>query len=96
MTTQKRRVPARVLGCLSRTHITVILYPNVGLADGGINIDVPIEDVPLDCRMPNSEFDMIFDSQDHTYLRIIRRGEMNDLTGQAPRYRKDRILGLRL
>jgi hypothetical protein len=70
-----RRVPARVLACLSRTHITVILHPDVGLADGGVEIVIPIEVVPLDLRMPNSEFDMLFDAQAWAYTKVVRKGE---------------------
>lgn len=69
------RVSARVLGCLSRTTITVILCPDTGLADGGSRIDIPIEVVPPDLRMPNSEFDMIFDRQHRAYTRVVRKGE---------------------
>lgn len=69
------RVPARVLCCLSRSTITVILYPDTGLAEGGSKIDIPIEAVPPDLRMPNSEFDMILDRQERAYTRIVRKGD---------------------
>lgn len=69
------RVPVRVLGCLSRTTITVILCPDIGLADGGNRTNVLIGAVPLDLRMPNSEFDMIFDCQQRSCTRVVRKGE---------------------
>ncbi len=69
------RVPARVLACLSRSRITIILYPGQGLADGGSKIDIPIEAVPPDLRMPNSEFDMIFDRQAWGYTKVVRKGD---------------------
>jgi len=70
------RVPARVLACLSRDTITVILYPNVGLADGGSKITLPIEAVPPDLRMPNSEFYVVFDREVWRYTTVIRKGDI--------------------
>lgn len=69
------RIPARVLACLSRETITVILWPGMGLADGGIPIELPIAVVPPDLRMPNSEFDLIFDVRMGTYSTVVRKDE---------------------
>lgn len=78
------RAPARVLARLSRNTITVILYPGVGLADGGSKILIPIEAVPPDLRMPNSEFDVIFDRQAWGYTRVVRKGDSDPEPEQSP------------
>lgn len=69
------RIPARVLACLTHNTITVILHPGAGLADRGVKIILPIEDVPPDLRMPNSEFDVIFDEEAWRCTTVVRRGD---------------------
>lgn len=46
--------PARVSHVVNRSTIQLIVLPGVGLADGGIPRDVPLELVPLALRMPNT------------------------------------------
>ena len=70
------RIPARVIGCLNRTTIRVIVLPGVGLADGGIILEVPREAVPMDLRIPNSEFDITFDKQEWANMKVTRKGEL--------------------
>ena len=48
------RTPAVVFGCLQTGEFRLILWPSVGLADGGIPVNVAAELVPPDCRMPNT------------------------------------------
>jgi len=69
------RAPARVLACLSRNRITVILHPDIGAAGGGTRIEIPIEAVPPDLRMPNSEFDVLFDPEAWAYTKVIRKDD---------------------
>ena len=74
------RAPARVLACLTRSTITVIVHPGVGLSDGGSKIILPIGAVPPDLRMPNSEFDVIFDGNVRGYTRVVRKGVPDSVT----------------
>ena len=57
----RERVPARVFACLLPGELRLTLYPGVGLADGGRPIDVPVECVPPDLRMPNTNLWVRFD-----------------------------------
>jgi hypothetical protein len=41
----RQRAPARVLGCLTRDTVTIVISPDVGLADGGVPVQLPIEAV---------------------------------------------------
>ncbi len=49
------RCPAVALGCLRAGELRVVLWPGVGLADGGDHRDVPAHLVPPGSRMPNSQ-----------------------------------------
>ena len=53
--------PAKVLGCLRTGKLTVILFQGVGFVNGGLVTEIFIELVPLDLRMPNSQFDLQLD-----------------------------------
>ena len=48
-------VPARVVYVSSRNTIQILLAPGQGAADGGIPVEIPLELVPVELRMPNSE-----------------------------------------
>ena len=68
------RYPARVFARLHRDYITVILCPDIGLADGGVPAVLPLESVPPDLRMPNSEFDVLSERKNLGYMRVVRKG----------------------
>jgi hypothetical protein len=55
------KAPVKVLGCLRPGYLTVIVGQGLTMADGGIPYDVPVDLVPLDLRMPNSEFTVVLD-----------------------------------
>lgn len=50
--------PAKVLGCLRTGKLTVILFQGVGFVNGGLVTEISIDLVPLELRMPNSQFDL--------------------------------------
>ena len=62
------RVPAVVFGCLLPRELKIVVFPGVGLADGGILRDVSMELVPFELRMPNTPLWLQLDDD----LRIIR------------------------
>lgn len=70
------RYPARVLGCLRDGEITVILCAGLGLADGGDQEELPVQMVPIDLRMPNSEFDVLFDRASGCFVKVLRKDEV--------------------
>lgn len=53
------RVYARVFACLRSGELVITLLPGSGMLNGGINCTVPMELVPPDLRMPNSECDVL-------------------------------------
>lgn len=53
--TMKAPVPAVVFGCLLHGELRITVHPGVGLADGGIPWNVPIELVPPELRLPNTK-----------------------------------------
>jgi hypothetical protein len=55
----KERV--RVIGSLRSGFITVIFGVGQGMSDGGISLEIPIDIVPVDLRVPNSEFVVVID-----------------------------------
>ncbi len=69
------RYPARVLGCLRDGEITVILCAGIGLADDGGQEVLPVQEVPIDLRMPNSEFDVLFERTSGRFAKVIRKEE---------------------
>ena len=66
----EKRVPAKVLGCLSQDVIHVILCPGEGMADGGVPTHLPLDWIPHDLRLPNSEFIVLIDG--HNCVGIER------------------------
>lgn len=55
------KIQAKVLGCLRPGYLTVFLWYGVGLLDGGIPTEIPMDLVPFGLRMPNSEFSVVYD-----------------------------------
>jgi hypothetical protein len=54
MAVETHEIPATVMAVLTRTSIKIVLLPGVGMADGGIPVDIPIDLVPFELRIPNS------------------------------------------
>ena len=52
-------VSAIVLGRVLDATIRIILGPGEGQLDGGIHTEVPLDKVPPDLRMPNTELEVI-------------------------------------
>lgn len=69
------RYPAQVLGCLATGEITVILCAGVGLANRGRNVELPAHLIPVDLRMPNSEFDVLLDRHSGSFSKVLRKAE---------------------
>lgn len=67
------KTPAKVLGCLRPGYLTVFLGYGVGMMDGGIPTDIPIDLVPSDLRMPNSEFIVVLDRVNSQITGVERR-----------------------
>jgi hypothetical protein len=67
--------PARVLACLTTNRITVLTHPDQGLADGGVPIEVETSLIPLDLRMPNSEFVLLLLKDTSEIVKVLRAGE---------------------
>tara|TARA_R110002111_G_scaffold262872_1_gene342314 strand:+ start:30124 stop:30366 length:243 start_codon:yes stop_codon:yes gene_type:complete len=55
------KVSAKVLASLRPRYLTVFIGYGLDLADGGIPHEVPIDNIPFDLRLPNSEFTAIID-----------------------------------
>ncbi len=76
------RVPARVLGCLRRGELTIVLLPGSGMANGGVIQHIPISIVPFELRMPNSALQISFDKDESGLLvRSIERKDESKQTG---------------
>jgi hypothetical protein len=76
-----RRVPASVFAALAPGTLRLTLFPGLGMADGGIPLDVPVEDIPPDLRMPNTL--LWLELNEHSQkVRVWRRVEEE---GSAPR-----------
>lgn len=69
------RVSARVLGCLRKNTITVIVLPGNGFVDGGILEDIRLDTIPFALRMPNSEFDLLYDRITKDYIKVVSKRE---------------------
>jgi len=66
------KFPAKVLASLRPGFLTVFIGYGQGLADGGIPYEVPIDDIPFDLRLPNSEFTAIIDPANSGIIDIER------------------------
>lgn len=53
-TERMKTVPAVVFASLKPGELRIILHPDVGLADGGVPLDISIEQIPAGLRMPNT------------------------------------------
>ncbi|HEY9300279.1 MAG TPA: hypothetical protein VIQ31_28740 [Phormidium sp.] len=71
-----QRCPVQVLGCLRNGEITVILFSGIGLVDGGILEVLPAYMIPVDLRMPNSQFDVLFDRVSGEFVKILRNTDL--------------------
>ncbi len=66
------RIPARVLGCFIRNEIQLIIDAGHGQCG---KWDLPISDVPLEFRMPNTELDLIAYYPGLEIIEIVKRDE---------------------
>lgn len=66
------RVPAKVLGCLRRDEITVVMFSEQGLVLEEI---LSTALIPQNLRMPNSEFDVLFKYPDAEIVKVLHRSE---------------------
>jgi hypothetical protein len=67
------KAPAKVLACIRPGYLKVFVGHGLGMADGGIPHDVPMDLVPFDLRMPNSEFTVVIDRTDGRFIGVERR-----------------------
>lgn len=63
---------AKVIGCLRSGFVTIVLGHGLGLSDGGIATDIPIDLVPFDLRTPNSVFAVVLDPGSGRVVRVER------------------------
>ena len=77
------RVPAVVFACLLPGELRIILYPGVGLADGGAPCDVPMSIVPMELRTPNTALWVQLD-ETMSVIRVWRRQEAEDRSLTPP------------
>ncbi|QDU00405.1 hypothetical protein V6x_00780 [Gimesia chilikensis] len=67
------KVSAKALASLRPGYLTVYIGYGQGLADGGIPYEVPIDDIPIDLRLPNSEFTAIIDPANSGIIGVERK-----------------------
>ncbi len=70
--------PVPVLACLNTNRITVIAHPDQGMADGGVPMEVECSLIPLDLRIPNSEFLLLMRKDTDEIVKVLRVGEEVD------------------
>jgi hypothetical protein len=66
------RVPGRVLGCLNRGEITAIISAGHGIVACRV---IPVDWMPNDLIIPNSEFDILMKFPEAEEIRILRKNE---------------------
>ncbi|WP_414518535.1 hypothetical protein [Nostoc sp. PCC 9305] len=66
-------IPVKVLGCLRPGIITVIAFPGAGMLDGGLLMELPTEIIPVELRMPNSEFIVICNRQSGEFTQVLSK-----------------------
>ncbi|MCA9013758.1 MAG: hypothetical protein KDA77_00370 [Planctomycetaceae bacterium] len=66
------KFPAKVLASLRPGYLTVYIGYGQGLADGGIPSEFPLDDIPFDLRLPNSEFTAIIDPTNGRIIGVER------------------------
>ena len=64
------KVPARVIGPAGPGYLRVILRPDQDHPEGDTHTDVPVETIPFDLRLPNSEFMVLL--EDGHVKKVIR------------------------
>jgi len=72
---QVSRTTVTVIGCLRPRNLTVILGAGVGLADGEITTEIPLQLVPIELRIPNTQFVVLIRWIDDQIIRVERRDE---------------------
>ena len=68
--TNRIRIWATVIGCLMPGCVDVILGQGIGMLDGGVATQLPIDLVPFSLRMPNTEFIVVLDVQSHEVVAV--------------------------
>ena len=68
------KVPAKVLACLRPGYLTAFVGYGLGMANGGIPTDIPMDLVPFDLRTPNSEFTVVLDRTNGQFVAVERQG----------------------
>ncbi len=68
------KAPAKVLGCLRPGYLTIVVGHELGRADGGVPNEIPMDLVPFDLRMPNSEFTVVMDRTTPGFIAVERLG----------------------
>jgi hypothetical protein len=66
--------PVKMLACLRPGCLTVFVGYGLGMENGGIPTDVPMDLVPVDLRMPNSEFTVVLDRTSGQFIAVERHG----------------------
>jgi hypothetical protein len=69
------RVPAVVMACLLPSELRIVLHPGVGLVDGGVPLDIPMDIVPLELRLPDKLLWIRFD-ENNNVVRVWQREEL--------------------
>jgi hypothetical protein len=69
------RIPAEVFACLIPGEMQIILGPGLGLANGGAPLDVPMELIPFELRVPNTPLWVQMDEDMKNVLRVWKREE---------------------
>lgn len=57
------KIHAKVIGALHPGQVTVRIGTGMGMLDFGLDREVPIELIPLELRIPNSEFMLLYDTK---------------------------------
>lgn len=61
----------KVIGCLLPGQLRVNMGYDLGMMDFGHEIEIPIESVPPNLRLPNSEFWLRFDDEEVIHIKPI-------------------------
>jgi hypothetical protein len=67
------RSHARVLGCLNNGEITIVIAPGHGVF---LCEPIPVDWIPMDLRIPNSEFDILIKFPGGERIRILRKSDV--------------------
>ncbi len=78
------QTPAKVLACLRPGYLTVFVGYGLGMADGGMPHDIPMDLVPFDLRMPNSEFTLVLDRTNGRFIGVERQADEGQDQGGLP------------